>query len=144
MAFVKKTKSAEVRSRLNHPVIDSDGHSLDYRPAFIDHLKAVGGPKLVEGFAAQFSGTQMDPVWYRLSAQERREQRPLRTPWWNIPTKNTLDLSTATIPRLLRERLDDIGLDFSVIYAGACLLPIHFDDEGIRGAVCRAVNNLNA
>jgi predicted TIM-barrel fold metal-dependent hydrolase len=144
MAFVENTKSAQVRSRLNHPVVDSDGHSLDYRPAFIDHLKAVGGPKLVEGFSAQFSGTQMDPVWYRLSAQERREQRPLRTPWWNIPTKNTLDLSTATIPRLLRERLDDIGLDFSVIYAGACLLPIHFDDEGIRGAVCRAVNNLNA
>jgi predicted TIM-barrel fold metal-dependent hydrolase len=144
MAFVEHTKSAAVRAKLDHPVIDSDGHSLDYRPAFIDHLKAVGGPKLVESFAKQLTGTQMDPAWYRMSPQERREQRPLRTPWWNIPTKNTLDLSTAIMPRLLRERLDDIGLDFSVIYAGGCVLPIHFDDEEIRRAVCRAVNNLNA
>ena len=44
MAFVQNSKSAAVRARLNHPVIDSDVHSLDYRPALIDHLKAVGGP----------------------------------------------------------------------------------------------------
>src|SRR5260370_42464889 len=98
MAFVHNTKSAQVRSKLSHPVIDSDGHSLDYRPAFMDHLKAVGGPKMLEGFAAQLAGTQMDPVWYRLNQQERRDQRPLRTPWWNVPTKDTLDLATAPIP----------------------------------------------
>jgi predicted TIM-barrel fold metal-dependent hydrolase len=144
MAFIQHTKSAEVRAKLNHPVIDSDGHSLDYRPAFIEHLKAVGGPKLIEGFAAQLTGTQMDPAWYRLSEKGRRDHWALRTPWWNIPTKNTLDLATAIIPRLLRERLDDMGMDFSVIYPGACLLPIHFQDEEIRRACCRAINNMNA
>ena len=39
---------AQIRARLNHPVIDSDGHSLDYRPALIDHLKAAGHS--VDGF----------------------------------------------------------------------------------------------
>src|SRR5215467_4091612 len=90
MAFVQNSKSAAVRAKLNHPVIDSDGHSLDYRPALIDHLKAVGGPSILGRFTAQLAGTQMDPAWYRLDAQGRRERRALRTPWWNVPTKNTL------------------------------------------------------
>jgi predicted TIM-barrel fold metal-dependent hydrolase len=144
MAFVQNSKSAAVRAKLNHPVIDSDGHSLDYRPALVDHLKAIGGPTILKRFNEQLTGTQMDPAWYRLDPQQRREHRALRTPWWNVPTKNTLDLSTSIIPRLLRERLDDIGLDFSVVYAGACLLPIHFDDAEVRRGVCRAINNLHA
>jgi predicted TIM-barrel fold metal-dependent hydrolase len=39
-----------------------------------------------------------------------------RTGWWSVPTRNTLDRATCTIPRLLHERLDELGIDFAVLY----------------------------
>jgi hypothetical protein len=37
------SKSAAVRARLNHPVIDSDGHTVEFEPAFLDYLRQTGG-----------------------------------------------------------------------------------------------------
>ena len=39
-----------------------------------------------------------------------------RPPWWSLPAANTLDRATAHLPRLLDERLDDLGIDFAVLY----------------------------
>jgi hypothetical protein len=50
MAYVKDSKSAKVRRRLDHPVIDGDGHWLEPMPIFLDYLKQVGGPSLVAKF----------------------------------------------------------------------------------------------
>ena len=36
-------KPAEIRSRLKHPVVDADGHWLEYVPVFSEKMrKAVG------------------------------------------------------------------------------------------------------
>jgi hypothetical protein len=35
MATTQTSKSAAVRARLNHPVIDSDGHTVEFEPAFL-------------------------------------------------------------------------------------------------------------
>ncbi len=40
---MEKSRSAEIRARLNHPIIDSDGHTVEFLPAFLDVLKEVGG-----------------------------------------------------------------------------------------------------
>jgi hypothetical protein len=37
------SKSAAVRARLNHPVIDSDGHTVEFLPAVLDYLEQTGG-----------------------------------------------------------------------------------------------------
>ena len=50
MAYVKGSKSAKVRRQLDHPVIDGDGHWLEPMPIFLDYLKQVGGPSLVDHF----------------------------------------------------------------------------------------------
>jgi hypothetical protein len=34
MATTGKSKSAAVRARLTHPVIDSDGHMIEFEPGF--------------------------------------------------------------------------------------------------------------
>ena len=48
MATPYTAKSAAVRARLNHPVIDSDGHIVEFEPALFDYLQQVGGARFVE------------------------------------------------------------------------------------------------
>ena len=61
---------------------------------------------------------------------------PNDSPFWGFPTKNTLDLATAMFPKLMYERLDEMGLDFCVLYPSLGLVGAHFEDEEIRRASC--------
>src|ERR1700681_2438280 len=93
------SKSAAVKARLSHPVIDSDGHVIEFEPAVMDHLKEVGGPRLVERFKKErYSGMSASLGniwrWHKLSPEERRDQRATIPPWWGLPAKNTLDRAT--------------------------------------------------
>jgi len=133
------SKSAQVRARLDHPVIDSDGHTVEYIPAVLDYMKEIGGARMPERFTsggADYYGRQR---WYRASAAERHKSRMMRPPWWAVAAKNTLDRATATLPKLLHERLDEIGLDFTVLYP--TLRPSEIvEDAELRGVACRAYN----
>ena len=40
---------------------------------------------------------------------------------WGWPTKNTLDRATATLPKLYASRMDDLGIDYSILYPSAGL-----------------------
>ncbi|MBI3304081.1 MAG: amidohydrolase family protein [Deltaproteobacteria bacterium] len=149
MATTQTSKSAAVRARLSHPVIDSDGHTVEFEPAVMDYVKQVGGPRLVERFKTErhtgmAGGLGNLLIWHRLTPDERRDQRATIPPWWALPAKNTLDRATAMLPKLLYERLDDIGLDVAVLYPTFGLLPPHLDDEEIRRATCRAFNTYHA
>ncbi len=144
MAATPASKSAAVRARLNHPVIDSDGHMVEFFPAVLDYLEQTGGTKVVERFKTGALGGGVFGPWYRLSPEERREWRATRPPWWALPTKNTLDRATALFPKLLYERLDEIGIDFTVLYPTIGLFPPHFEDEELRRAGCRAFNMFHA
>ncbi len=55
-----------------------------------------------------------------------------------------VDRATAMLPRLLHERLPELGIDVSVIYPSFGLLFGHFDDERDRRGACRALNRFNA
>ena len=50
MATMDTARSAAVRVRLTHPVIDSDGHMIEFEPGFLDALKHVGGRTMLERF----------------------------------------------------------------------------------------------
>jgi hypothetical protein len=39
----KVSKSARVRARLKHPVIDSDGHTVEFEPGLQDYIRQVAG-----------------------------------------------------------------------------------------------------
>src|SRR5713226_5725298 len=64
--------------------------------------------------------------------------------FWFLPTKNTLDRATAMMPRLLYERLDDLGLDFCVVYPTAGLGYYRLPPARLRRALCRAYNVFTA
>ncbi len=143
------SKSAAVRARLKHPVIDSDGHTVEFEPAVMDYLKQVGGPGIVERYKTERTSGMLSSLggiltWHRLTPDERRDHRVTIPPWWALPTKNTLDRATAMLPKLMYERLDDMGLDVSVLYPTFGLFVPHLDDEEIRRAACRAFNTYHA
>jgi predicted TIM-barrel fold metal-dependent hydrolase len=140
------TKSAAIRRRLDHPILDTDGHMLEFQPAFLDYLKQIGGPKMVErySFAHErghgFNGALSNCFrWHLLSKEERFHHRVPRPPWWAIPT-DALDRATAALPKLLYERLDELGIDLTILYPTWSLLLPHLEDEELRRVACRAFN----
>jgi predicted TIM-barrel fold metal-dependent hydrolase len=139
MPYVTDSKSAAIRARLDHPVIDGDGHWLEPVPIFLDYLREVGGPSLVERFTRQAK----EDGWYAMTPPERLHARLRRPTWWGEPA-NTLDRATAMIPRLLYERLDDFGIDFALLYTSLGLFYLNNPDDELRRAVSRAVNRMNA
>ena len=69
MATTYRSPSAAVRARLNHPVLDSDGHTVEYVPAFLDYLRQVGGAKILERYNAAWAfNTKVNPFGARLKA----------------------------------------------------------------------------
>jgi predicted TIM-barrel fold metal-dependent hydrolase len=139
MAYSKNSKSAAVRAKLGHPVIDGDGHWLEPIPIFLDFLRDVGGPSVVDKFMKKAKDTS----WYEMAPAERMERRPHRPTWWGEPG-NSLDRATAMVPRLFYERLDDFGIDFALVYTSLGLFYVSNPDEELRRAVARAVNRMNA
>ncbi|MGH7932722.1 MAG: amidohydrolase family protein [Candidatus Binataceae bacterium] len=138
------SKSAAIRARLSHPIIDSDGHQVEPHPIFFDYLNSVGGPSIAERFKSAFYDTVMDPRWGSFSPLERHERRSLRPTWRAVPARNTTDLATTMLPRLFHDRLDELGLDFSVVYPTLGLLAVNIVDEELRRAVARALNRMKA
>ena len=129
------SKSAKIRAKLDHPIIDSDGHLIEVTPVLYDYIRAEGGERALARYKAA-----IEPHWTHLSSEERLDARVTANTWWLAPTKNGLDRATAMIPRLLSERLDDLGLDFSVLYPSAGLLYPRWADEDVRRVSCRAYN----
>ena len=138
-------QSAEkIHASLSHPVIDSDGHWIEFEPAAIDYLHEIAGDSVAKRYskiANQFGNKK----WAALSPEERRDRRMLQPAWWGVPTKNTHDRATAMLPKLLYERMDELGLDFAVMYpTGGALFAPFLRDEEIRRAACRAFNTYTA
>ena len=73
-----------------------------------------------------------------------RAQAFVRSPWWGLPARNSLDRATALLPALLAERLDEIGIDHAVLYPTYGLVPTNLDDGDLRRAVARAFNTFYA
>jgi predicted TIM-barrel fold metal-dependent hydrolase len=140
----KKSRTNEIRAKLGHPVIDSDGHLSEYLPVLREYLAAAGGKSILHEFGRAFGTTFLSTEWYGLTPAERRERRSKRPPFWGVPTKNTLDLATSLFPNLLHERMDEIGLDFTVLYPGLGIGAQVFEGEEVRRATCRALNNYYA
>ena len=84
---------------------------------------------------------------FDMNPETRLDTRTSMPVWWPVPTENTLDRATTQLPRLMYERLDEFGLDFSIVYPGIGLQIITLPgmaDEELRRASARAFNTYNA
>ena len=130
-----------LRARLTHPVIDADGHWLEYSPVMREEFRRIGGEAAVEGLAL---AGQRVPNSLKMTVAERNRRRVGQEAFWSSPCENVLDRATAMMPRLLHERLDDLGIDFSVVYPTAGLSYHRMQDTRLRRAICRAYNVFTA
>lgn len=139
MNATETSPSARIRAQLDHPVIDADGHTIEYMPAVREHLRDIAGGDLTNKVFSHPTG--FPDGWYRVSPEDRLATRRVRPPWWGIPAENTVDRSTAMLPRLMHERLEETGADFAIVYPtiGLMALGTHIDE--VRLALCRALND---
>src|SRR3989441_281595 len=126
-----------IHDRLKHPIIDADGHWAEFAPHMREEFRKIGGDTAVEALAM---ASARIPASLSMSVAERRRRRIGQEAVWFLPTKNTLDRATAMMPRLLYERLDDLGLDFCVVYPTAGLGYYRLPPDKLRRALCRAYN----
>jgi predicted TIM-barrel fold metal-dependent hydrolase len=135
------TDAGKLRSRLNHPIIDADGHWLEYTPVMREEFRKIGGDAAVEALQLR---AQAVPNVLAMSLAERRRRRVAMETFWGSPCENVLDRATAMLPRLMYERLEDLGLDFCVVYPTAGLSYHRLPDTRLRRAICRAYNVFTA
>jgi predicted TIM-barrel fold metal-dependent hydrolase len=138
--------SEQIRASLEHPVIDGDGHTIEFMPMLHDYLKDVGGSEIYSRFERSrpqpLLGRGTRDRWYKMTELERQRERATRPSFW-VGTGNTYDRATAMLPDLRRKRMDELGLDFSILYpTGGLEFPLEQDEE-IRRAFCRAINIMN-
>jgi len=144
MASTETSRSAKIRARLNHPIIDTDGHTVELMPVYLDYVKQIGGADMVKRYQ-EATNARGNNRWAAMSDDERRDARATCPPWWARPARNTLDRATASIPRLLHQRMDDLGMDYTVLYPTEGLVsPPRFEDEEVRRVSCRALNAFHA
>src|SRR5271170_1438250 len=131
----------QVRSKIDHPIVDGDGHWVEYDPVFSDKMRKVGGDLAADGFLKSM-GTTREAL--SMTPAERRHKRIGQSAFWARQAENTLDRATAMMPKLLYDRLDEIGLDFAIIYPTAGLRFPRIQDDATRRAVIRAYNIVSA
>ena len=141
MLTTGQTEARKLHGSLSHPIIDADGHWVEYLPHMRAEFRRIGGDTAVE--ALDFASRRI-PTSLGMSVAERSRRRIGQEAFWFLPTRNTLDRATAMLPRLMYERLDDLGLDFAVIYPTNGLGYHRVPDARLRRALCRAYNVFTA
>jgi predicted TIM-barrel fold metal-dependent hydrolase len=144
------TEAHRVREQLDHPIIDADGHFVEIGPLLGDevltYVEEAGGAALRDRYLASgivptdtstvLAGRADDPA-------VRREWRAMPS-WWGWPTRNVRDRATSHLPRLLHERLDELGIDVTILYPSMSLAFLDAPDPELAGVLCRAVNRYHA
>ncbi|HEX2173830.1 MAG TPA: amidohydrolase family protein [Dehalococcoidia bacterium] len=130
------TRAAEIRRQVGHPIVDGDGHILEFMPTLQEYIREELGPSLMSRY------DQLKREWFgSRTPAERRDHRIGQGPWLPLaPASQTRDLATGYLPQLLAERLDELGLDFTVLYGSAALEFGRIPDQEIRQGICRATN----
>jgi predicted TIM-barrel fold metal-dependent hydrolase len=142
--FQANPKVDQLRATLGHPIVDADAHQMEMGPLFLEFLREAGGAKMPQRYFEQMTVTRRT---FRLTPEERGQSRAAIPVWWPIPAENTLDRATSSLPKLMHARMDEIGLDFAIVYPSAGLLVLTLPgiaDDELRQACARAFNNYYA
>ncbi|MDA0240765.1 MAG: amidohydrolase, partial [Proteobacteria bacterium] len=121
---------ADIRAKLDHPVVDADGHMIETSFALLDFVKQVGGAKIA---------ARVEHMFKNNDAETGR-----RAVWVGNSGPASIDRATAMLPKLFRARLDEAGIDFSIVYGTTALRILRENDDEIRPVLYRAANKLYA
>ena len=86
-----KLSSKDIRKRIDHPVIDADGHWLEFGPSITDYLKEVGGQEVADAFRRRagyvqksLTMTPAERAQSRRAPGARRTKRPPGTAHYSL------------------------------------------------------------
>jgi predicted TIM-barrel fold metal-dependent hydrolase len=123
---------AEIRAKLDHPVIDGDGHIAESQFAVVDFLEQAAGKEVARKCLASWPGGGP-------------HGKTVKGFWWGMPSgAHTSDRALAMLPRYMRSRMDELGMDFAHCYTSMGLAMVYLVDEEVRRASCRALNLMYA
>ena len=128
-------KIAEIRAELDHPIIDADGHMLESVPMLLERVDAEAGPAAAERLVAAIPGL--------FNGRGSVEEGISRGPWW--PSVTDAEYQAAVmIPALLAEQLEEIGIDFTILYPSLGLALCTLPDADTRIPAVHALNTMLA
>ena len=139
------TDAAQVRdqstTRSSTPTATSSRSGPLLHDEIITYLEEAGGAALRDRFLASTAS----PLDTSTSLANRddptvRDQWRAMPSWWGWQTHNVRDRATSHLPALLYERLDELGIDFTILYPSMALGYFEVADEELSSALCRAVN----
>src|SRR5262245_32895496 len=130
------TRSERLRSQLDHPVIDGDGHVVELMPVFLDYVRDHGESALLRGMFARRRAIE------DLTISERRRGGVLPHSW-HVPA-STEYYATVTSPRRYHDRIGEAGIDFAVLYPTAGISFLQLPDDEQRVKMCRLYNEFMA
>ena len=133
--------SAAVRAQVDHPVIDADGHFIEIAPLLHDeilaNLEVLGGAALRERYLANpLRPTDTSTILASRTLSGARASWSSMPSWWGWPSERVIDRATAHLPKLLHERLDEFGIDFTILYPSMTLGLLDIDDAELGAGVC--------
>jgi predicted TIM-barrel fold metal-dependent hydrolase len=136
-------KAADIRRQLKHPIVDGDGHWLEPQPILIEFLRDTAGSAVTDQYL-----NQRRESWYTAAPEERMRKRLRRMqPWYgnaaSMPS-DTLTRATCMLPALMRERMEELGIDFMIVYTTAGLGMSNIANEDVRRGIIRAYNKMTA
>ncbi|MBW1882210.1 MAG: amidohydrolase family protein [Deltaproteobacteria bacterium] len=141
MNFVRSDAVEKIRQKIDHPVIDGDGHVLEYYPVVRDLLVEEAGESVAKRADVMMSGSG---AIRDLPRDQMHHFGAFRATWWGVPSENTLDRATAIAPDLMHARLDELGVDFALLFGTSSLGMLGNQDEELRRALARANNRYYA
>ena len=134
MRFTPGSEVQRVRDAIDHPVIDTDGHVIEFLPWVRDLVDDIAGPDVARRFDQMVTASA---TVRQVPDELRRQAGVTRNAWWAVPSTNTLDRATAMLPDLLHNRLDELGIDVAVLYPTYGLTVTAFPDDELRQAMAR-------
>jgi predicted TIM-barrel fold metal-dependent hydrolase len=131
----------QIRAKLPHPVIDGDGHWVEYTPVFAEKIRKAVGDLGANGFLAS---QRRIPDTLEMTTEERKTRGAAMEGQWGRQAVNTRDRATAMMPKMLYDRMDEIGSDYAIVYPTAGLGIPRIADDATRRAVIRGFNIVTA
>ena len=86
MVSTMPSRSQEIRGKLRHPIIDSDGHNLELNPALLDYVQDIGGRDVRDRFEEMLRFSEKQE-WVEMSDEARRYNWLTAPAWWGMPAK---------------------------------------------------------
>src|SRR5258706_981861 len=88
---------SEVRASLKHPIIDADGHWVEYTPVFAEKMRKAAGDKAADGFLVS---QRRAPGAPRPSIARREQRRVAIDGYLGPPPPHTPERRPTQHPRL--------------------------------------------